>query len=72
MDDLNFGEEYYQQLPELGEVMGEVITFFGGKRIYVVGGDFAANLIFFKENVAQQTGIHLIEVLAEPIEEKIM
>jgi len=43
--DFNFGEEYYQQLPTLGEVITDVIRFFGGKRIYGVGGDFAANII---------------------------
>lgn len=41
----NFGKEYSDSLPLLGEVMADVIRFFGGKKIYGVGGDFAANLI---------------------------
>jgi len=41
----NFGQTYSEQLPTLGEVMREVIQFFGGSSIYGVGGDFAANLI---------------------------
>lgn len=43
--ELNFGKAYSDQLPTLGEAMSEVIRFFGGKHIYGVGGDFAANLI---------------------------
>ncbi len=54
----NFGHKYNQSLPELGEVMTEVIQFFSGNskntpnnqdntpaKIYGVGGDFAANII---------------------------
>ncbi len=43
--EINFGKAYNEQLPTLGETMSEVIRFFGGKHIYGVGGDFAANLI---------------------------
>ncbi len=43
--EMNFGKAYNDQLPTLGETMSEVIRFFGGKHIYGVGGDFAANLI---------------------------
>ena len=42
---MNFGKEYNEQLPSLGETMAKVISFFGGKHIYGVGGDFAANII---------------------------
>jgi TPP-dependent 2-oxoacid decarboxylase len=42
---MNFGKDYNEQLPTLGETMSEVIRFFGGNHIYGVGGDFAANLI---------------------------
>jgi indolepyruvate decarboxylase len=41
--DLN--QQYISQLPTLGQGLVEVIRFLGGKRIYGVGGDFAANLI---------------------------
>jgi TPP-dependent 2-oxoacid decarboxylase len=43
--ELNFGSQYNESLPTLGEVMSDVIQFFGGDKIYGVGGDFAANLI---------------------------
>lgn len=43
--EMNFGKAYNEQLPTLGDTMGEVIRFFGGQHIYGVGGDFAANLI---------------------------
>lgn len=43
--EMNFGKAYNEQLSTLGETMSEVIRFFGGKHIYGVGGDFAANLI---------------------------
>ncbi len=43
--EMNFGQKYNDSLPELGEVIGDVIQFFGGDKIYGVGGDFAANLI---------------------------
>ncbi|GAA5142852.1 thiamine pyrophosphate-dependent enzyme [Thalassotalea piscium] len=43
--ELNFGNKYNESLPTLGEVMGDVIQFFGGEKVYGVGGDFAANLI---------------------------
>ena len=43
--EMNFGKDYNEQLPTLGETMAKVITFFGGKHIYGVGGDFAANII---------------------------
>ncbi len=42
---MNLGKEFNEQMPTLGQVIGDVITFFGGKRVYGVGGDFAANLI---------------------------
>lgn len=42
---MNFGKEYNDQLPSLGETMAKVINFFGGKSVYGVGGDFAANII---------------------------
>jgi thiamine pyrophosphate-dependent acetolactate synthase large subunit-like protein len=41
----NFGKRYSRSLKTLGETMVEVIRFFGGRRIYGIGGDFAANLI---------------------------
>ncbi len=43
--ELNFGKDYNDQLPTLGDTMAKVISFFGGKHIYGVGGDFAANII---------------------------
>ena len=43
--EMNFGNSYTEQLPTLGETMADVIRFFGGRHIYGVGGDFAANLI---------------------------
>ncbi len=43
--EMNFGKAYNDQLPTLGETMAKVMKFFGGKYIYGVGGDFAANLI---------------------------
>lgn len=48
--EMNLGKEYNDNLPTLGNVMANVIAFFGGKRIYGVGGDFAANLISALEN----------------------
>ncbi len=42
---MNLGKAYNESLPTLGEVITEVIQFFGAERIYGVGGDFAANLI---------------------------
>ena len=41
----NFGKEYSDLLPTLGETMVEILKLFGAERIYGVGGDFAANLI---------------------------
>lgn len=41
----NLGNAYRAQLPSLGQSLCEVLTFFGLKRIYGVGGDFVANLI---------------------------
>jgi indolepyruvate decarboxylase len=41
----NFGQEYAQALPTLGQAMSDILAFFGCQRIYGVGGDFAANLI---------------------------
>ncbi|MFT5232930.1 MAG: indolepyruvate decarboxylase [Candidatus Krumholzibacteriia bacterium] len=41
----NFGVEYAQSLPTLGQAMVEILKFFGTQRIYGVGGDYAANLI---------------------------
>ena len=43
--EMNFGKEYNEQLPSLGETMAKVINFFGGKHVYGVGGDFVANII---------------------------
>lgn len=43
--EMNFGKEYNDQLPSLGDTMAKVINFFGGKHVYGVGGDFAANII---------------------------
>ncbi len=42
---MNFGKDYNANLPSLGDTMAKVINFFGGKYIYGVGGDFAANII---------------------------
>ncbi|MCE9686118.1 thiamine pyrophosphate-dependent enzyme [Shewanella sp. AS16] len=41
----NFGRDYYTSLPSLGDSLGELLGFFGVKRLYGVGGDFVANLI---------------------------
>ena len=41
----NFGQEYEQTLPSLGESMAQILHFFGAKIVYGVGGDFAANMI---------------------------
>lgn len=43
--EMNLGKAYNESLPVLGNVITDVIQFFGAKRIYGVGGDFAANLI---------------------------
>ncbi len=43
--EMNFGKAYNDQLPTLGDTIAKVISFFGGKHIYGVGGDFAANII---------------------------
>lgn len=48
--ELNLGTKYNNSLPTLGRVIADVIHFFGGQRIYGVGGDFAANLIAALEN----------------------
>ena len=42
---MNLGKAYNESLPTLGNVITDVIQFFGAERIYGVGGDFAANLI---------------------------
>jgi len=47
---MNFGKDYNEKLPTLGETMNQVIRFFGGQHIYGVGGDFAANLIAALDN----------------------
>ncbi len=44
-EEINFGQSYYRSLPTLGQAMVSVLQHFGAKRIYGVGGDFAANLI---------------------------
>lgn len=41
----NFGQVYYSSLPTLAQSMCEILKFFSCKRIYGVGGDYAANLI---------------------------
>jgi len=46
----NLGTKYSDSLPTVGGVIADVVQFFGGKRIYGVGGDFAANLIAALEN----------------------
>ncbi len=51
--ELNLGKNYNDNLPSLGEVIADVIQFFGGDRLYGVGGDFAANLISALENDIQ-------------------
>lgn len=43
--EMNLGKAYNESLPALGNVITDVIQFFGAERIYGVGGDFAANLI---------------------------
>jgi len=48
--EMSFGKEYNEQLPYLGDTMAKVIQFFGGKHIYGVGGDFAANIIAALDN----------------------
>jgi len=47
---MNLGKDYSDSLPTLGNTIADVIRFFGGKNIYGVGGDFAANLIAALEN----------------------
>ncbi len=46
----NFGEDYAKSLPSLADSMIKTLQFFDCKRIYGVGGDFAANLIRAFEN----------------------
>ena len=59
----NFGHQYNNSLPQLGDVIGDVMAFFTNtnsldssansapkQKIYGVGGDFAANLISALEN----------------------
>lgn len=41
----NLGQTYTERLPTLGQSIARCIALFGGKRLYGVGGDFAANLI---------------------------
>ena len=41
----NFGEQYYKQLPTLGQSIAQQLQLFGVQRVYGVGGDFVANLI---------------------------
>lgn len=41
----NFGQAYHDSLPQLGQSIGQLLQFFGVKRVYGVGGDFVANLI---------------------------
>jgi indolepyruvate decarboxylase len=41
----NLGQAYTERLPTLGQSIARCIALFGGKRLYGVGGDFAANLI---------------------------
>ena len=48
--EMSFGKEYNEKLPSLGDTMANVIQFFGGKHIYGVGGDFAANIIASLDN----------------------
>lgn len=48
--EMSFGKEYNEKLPSLGDTMAKVIQFFGGKHIYGVGGDFAANIIAALDN----------------------
>jgi indolepyruvate decarboxylase len=48
--EMSFGKEYNETLPSLGDTMAKVIQFFGGKQIYGVGGDFAANIIAALDN----------------------
>ena len=43
--EMNLGKAYNESLPTLGNVITDVVQFFGAERIYGVGGDFAANLI---------------------------
>lgn len=47
---MSFGKEYNEKLPSLGDTIAKVIQFFGGKHIYGVGGDFAANIIAALDN----------------------
>jgi indolepyruvate decarboxylase len=48
--EMSFGKKYNETLPSLGDTMAKVIQFFGGKYIYGVGGDFAANIIAALDN----------------------
>jgi thiamine pyrophosphate-dependent acetolactate synthase large subunit-like protein len=41
----NFGEQYYQELPTLGQSIAQQLQLFGVQRVYGVGGDFVANFI---------------------------
>ena len=49
----NLGKSYSESLPTLGNVIADVIQFFGGDKVYGVGGDFAANLIAALESRVQ-------------------
>lgn len=41
----NFGQDYVQNLRTLAQSIADVLRFYGCKRIYGVGGDYAASLI---------------------------
>lgn len=41
----NLGTEYAKSLPLLGDVMADILTLFGCKTVFGVGGDFADNII---------------------------
>ncbi len=48
----NFGSEYANTLPLLGDTLVEILNFFQCHHIFGVGGDFAANLIAaFKDKI---------------------
>jgi hypothetical protein len=40
----NFGQQYAQTLPTLGQAMSDILGFFGCQRIYGVGGGFCGQL----------------------------
>ena len=51
----NLGTEYANSLPLLGDVMADILTLFGCKTVFGVGGDFADNIISAFEGKLETT-----------------